>query len=124
MSFIQDPSVTLYTSNHTIDSSVFPNKYLPSFYQINSNNRTRTLPIDDKINLSRLNENIITDKNRNSIHSNIPLTHPWYQPGSIENQALLNNYGITNNQQYRKYMTNNSLDICKFNHLSFIKTIQ
>lgn len=111
MSFIQEPSIALYTSTYTVDSSVLPNKYLPSFQ------RPTHL-------MSYRSENTVTDKNRNDINSTIPLTQPWYQPGSIENQALLDHYGITNNQQYRKHMTNHSVDICTFNNISFTKTIQ
>jgi len=47
---------------------------------------------------------------------------PWYQPGGEENQALLHTYGITTNQQYRKYMTSHSESVQKFNTQAFQST--
>jgi hypothetical protein len=118
MSFMQEPSITLYTSDNNIDSSVFPNKYLKSLqnHQIGDHRMASYS--------SKRNEFTITDKNKNNINNIIPLTQSWYQPGSVDNQYLLDHYGITDNQQYRKHMTNQSVDICNFNNKSFMKTIQ
>jgi len=49
---------------------------------------------------------------------------PWYQPGGTENQALIQNYGITSNQQYRKYMTSHSESVKQYNNKSFVTTIK
>lgn len=48
---------------------------------------------------------------------------PWYQPSATENRALISTYGITNNQQYRKYMTAHAESIKQINTLGFKKTL-
>ena len=49
---------------------------------------------------------------------------PWYQPGGNENQAIINNYGIATNQQYRRYMTQQSESIKKYNTNAFQSTVK
>lgn len=49
---------------------------------------------------------------------------PWYQPGGVENQILINTHGITTNQQYRKYMTSHSESVKQYNNKSFLKTLK
>ena len=49
---------------------------------------------------------------------------PWYQPGGKENQTIINNYGITTNQQYRKYMTSQSENIKQYNTNTFQSTVK
>lgn len=49
---------------------------------------------------------------------------PWYQPGGTENQALIQTYGITSNQQYRKYMTSHSESVKQYNNKNFVTTLK
>ena len=42
-------------------------------------------------------------------------TEAWYQPNRDYNYYLINTNSITNNKNYRKYMTNHNQEIIKYN---------
>ena len=74
------------------------------------------------VDSSLLPQKYITHGKESSIF--FKTVNPWYQPGSTENQALLQTYGITSNQQYRKYMTSHSESVKQYNNKSFVTTIK
>jgi hypothetical protein len=48
---------------------------------------------------------------------------PWYQPNRDYNYNLLDTNQITNNKQYRKYMTQNNKEIIEYNEKQYKKQI-
>jgi hypothetical protein len=56
-----------------------------------------------------------------SLSSEIPSVNTWYHPGDKENEAVLNMFNISSNQQYRKYMIKNSEEIINFNQKEYKK---
>ena len=116
MSFIQTPSKTSYFPDKNIDTSIFPSNYLSSFYHLDRNNNGIQTFMEPS-------HPTFKDKHNNEVQR-IPLVQPWYQPGGFENLVLLNHFNVTNNQQYRAYMTKQSLDVRKYNEKSFVKTIK
>lgn len=107
MSFILEPVKTSYYSDNNIDTTVLPYHYMASHSHIGSNSN----------GIHTFQNNQTLDINNNSVKP-IELEVPWYQPGASDNQSLLDAYSIQTNQQYRKYMTNNSKEIREFNSYS------
>ena len=56
-----------------------------------------------------------------NLNNEVPLVNTWYQPGDKENEAILNTFQISSNQQYRKYMMKNSQEIINFNQKEYKK---
>jgi hypothetical protein len=56
-----------------------------------------------------------------NLNNEVPLVNTWYQPGDKGNEAILNMFNISSNQQYRKYMTKNSQEIIVMNQKEYKK---
>lgn len=56
-----------------------------------------------------------------NLNNEVPLVNTWYKPGDKENEAILNMYNISSNQQYRKYMIKNSQEIIIMNQKEYKK---